>query len=221
VYSLMEFVCRICAELNDYLKEEEKMFGRRKVTNPQPSPYAMRSDFCQIFEKDMSRLYLLSFLLTGDRHMAEQCFVGGLHIAQEGNLVFKEWADSWARRAIIQNAIRMIRPRKLADDTNSTTVSNALTPHAEIAGIVDLPAFERFVFVMSVLESYSDQECSLLLGCTRGDVAAARTRALERLGKSADVHRKLVSIGSNPKARQHNSESGPQLTAAPSLAASA
>jgi len=197
------------------------MFGRRKVTNQRPSPYAMRSDFCRIFEKDMNRLYLLSFLLTGDRVVAEQCFVGGLHIAQEGNLVFKEWAESWARRAIIQNAIRMIRPRKIADGTHSTTVSNALIRHAEIARIADLPAFERFVFVMSVLEGYSDQECSLLLGCMRRDVAAARIRALERLRRSADVHRKLVSIESNQQSRRDNSDSAPQLTAAPSLAASA
>ncbi len=200
------------------------MFGRRKVTSQGPSPYAMRSDFCRIFEKDMNRLYLLSFLLTRDRTMAEQCFVGGLHIAQEGNLVFKEWAESWARRAIIQNAIRMIRPRKIAEGARlgaDPAAGRESMEHAEIAGIVDLPVFERFVFVMSVLEAYSDQECSLLLGCTRGDVAAARTRALERLGKSADVHRKLVSIGSNQKARRDGSESAPQLTAAPSLAASA
>ncbi|MGB8911275.1 MAG: hypothetical protein WCC85_03320 [Candidatus Sulfotelmatobacter sp.] len=100
--------------------------------------------------------------------------------------------------------------------------TGALTQHAEITGIVDLPAFERFAFVMSVLERYSDQECSLLLGCVRADVAAARTRALERLGKFADLHRKLVSIGSNQETRRDsNSESAPQRTAAPSLAASA
>ncbi len=200
------------------------MFGRRKIRNQEPSRYATRGEFCRIFEEDMNRLYLLSFLLTGDRTVAEQCFVEGLHIAQEGNQVFKEWAESWARRAIIQNAIRMIRPQKATDGTHSTADSStgsALTEPAEIAGIVDLPAFERFAFVMSVLEHYSDQECSLLLGCTRADVTAARTRALERLGKSADLHRKLVSIGSNQKVRGDNSESAPQLRAAPSLAASA
>src|SRR5579863_8500126 len=99
-----------------------------------------------------------------------------------GNQVFKEWAESWARRAIIQNAIQMIGPEKAADDTHSTLVpdtSGAPAQRAEIAGIVGLPAFERFAFVMSVLERYSDQECSLLLGCARGDVAEARTRALD------------------------------------------
>ena len=200
------------------------MFGIRKIRTQETSPYAMRSDFCRIFGEDMNRLYLLSFLLTGDRTLAEQCFVGGLHIAQEGNQVFKEWAESWARRAIILNAIRMIRPQRTNGDGPPAALPNtesAPTPHAEIARVVALPAIERFVFVMSVLEHCSDQECSLLLGCTRGDVVAARTRALERLGKFADLQRGLVSIGSREKTQHGNFESAPQLMAAPSLAASA
>jgi DNA-directed RNA polymerase specialized sigma24 family protein len=200
------------------------MFDKRKGRKQEPSPYAMRSDYYRIFETNMNSLYLLSFLLTGDRSMAEQCFVGGLHIAQEGSHVFKEWAESWARRAIIQNAIRMMRPRKAPDATHSTadrSTGNALASHSEFGRVVDLPAFERFAFVMSVLERYSDQECSLLLGCTRGDLAAARTRALERLGEFADLHRKLVSIGPNQKMQRDDSGSEPHFTAIPGLAASA
>lgn len=199
------------------------MFGKRKIRNHISVLYATRSEFRRIFEKDMNRLYLLSFLLTGDRTLAEHCFVGGLHSAQQGSQVFKEWAESWARRMIIQNAIRLIRPWKTAGVSHATanpSTGNALIQDAEIAGIVDLPVSERFAFVMSVLERYSDQECSLLLGCTRGDVAAARTRALERLGEFADL-RKLVSIGSYQKTRQDDSGSEPDFTAVPSLAASA
>ncbi len=205
------------------------MLGRGKVRNRRPSPYATRSEFYRIFETDMNSLYLLSFLLTGDHTMAEQCFVGGLHIAQEGNQVFKEWAESWARRAILQNAIRMIRPRNIADSADQTTdpgsihsaTALAMTEQPEIAGIVALPPFERFVFVMSVLERYSDQQCSLLLGCTRGDAAAARTRALERMGRFADLHRESVSISSNRKTRRDDSGSQPQRAAVGSLALSA
>ena len=36
------------------------------------------------------------------------------------------------------------------------------------------------VYVMTVLEHYSDHECSLLLGCARRDVLPVRTRALEK-----------------------------------------
>jgi len=199
------------------------MFGRTTTSNREPSPYATRSEFCRIFLQHTNHLFLLSFLLTGDQTIAEQCFVGGLHIAQEGSHVFKEWAESWAGRAIIQNAIRMIRPRKVSDGAHSMAeqTTHARPEPSEIAAIVELPVFERFAFVMSVLENYSDQECSLLLGCARGDVTAARVRALQQLGKSADVHRALMSIAPDSNARRDHSESAPQLTAAPSLAACA
>jgi len=60
---------------------------------------------------------------------------------------------------------------------------------------VALPAFDRSVFVISVLERYSDQECSLLLNCTRADVMAARIRAIQQIGKSADRYGDVDSIG--------------------------
>jgi len=41
--------------------------------------------------------------------------------------------------------------------------------------LVALADFERFVFVMSVLEGYSDQDCSVLLGCSEQDVRETRT----------------------------------------------
>jgi len=39
--------------------------------------YAVAGDFCRIFAEGMSGIYLLSFLLTGDRVKAEECFVSG------------------------------------------------------------------------------------------------------------------------------------------------
>jgi DNA-directed RNA polymerase specialized sigma24 family protein len=51
----------------------------------------------------------------------------------------------------------------------------------ETVAILGLRPFERFVFVMSVLERYSDQDCSVLLGCARRDVVAARLRAFQQL----------------------------------------
>jgi hypothetical protein len=201
-----------------------KMFGKRKVTKQIPGAYASRSDFCRIFNRDVNGLYLLSLLLTADRSIAEQCFVGGLHTAQNGNQVFKEWAESWARRAVIQNALRLIRPRRLSRGGRpgvDLSSSGVVEERAEIAAILDLPPFERFAFVMSVLERYSDQECSLLLDCTRGDVAAARSRALDGLGKSANLHRKLMSTTSKQNPRPGDSAFDPQLTPIPSLAASA
>jgi hypothetical protein len=199
------------------------MFRARNPKKQPPSPYTTRGDFCRIFEKDMNRLYLLSFLLTADEAMAEQCFVGGLHTAQEGNPVFKEWAEAWARRMIILNGIRMIRPRLTAGATGASGGVAGCTAlqRAEIAEIVELPAFERFVFVMSVLEGYSDHECALHLVCTHLEIRAARTRALEKMGRAEELRRKLVGIAPIQNERVRDSEPPARLPAFSGLVASA
>src|SRR5438445_5463301 len=73
--------------------------------------YASSDDFRRIFHENMDSLYLLAFLLTADHRRAEQCFVSGLEDTVGGSPVFREWAHSWARRMIIQNAVRLIKPR--------------------------------------------------------------------------------------------------------------
>ena len=168
-------------------------------------PYAGRDDFRRVFDQDMNSLYLLSFLLTADRDKAEQCFVSGLDDAVEGNSVFKEWARSWARRVIIVNAVRAINPRPTEENgrSNSAAVSgNGKTPpmgQVEIAGVLALEPFERFVYVLTVLERYSDQDCSLLLGCARRDVVAARARAFEQIGSAMASHSKQLPPAGSEK----------------------
>ena len=51
----------------------------------------------------------------------------------------------------------------------------------DMSAILELMPFKRFVYVMSVIERYSDQDCSVLLGCARRDVVAARIRAFQQL----------------------------------------
>jgi DNA-directed RNA polymerase specialized sigma24 family protein len=198
------------------------MFGSSKAIKQTTTLYATRADFCRVFREDMNRLYLLSFLLTGDGDLAEKCFVGGLRMSSEGNPVFKEWAHSWARRAVILNAIRMVRPR-LGPVAASTVASAAVASNRagrcaidrpEIANIIALPTFERFAFVMSVLEGYSDQECSLMLGCTRREIMEARERALRRTGEAAQLRGKVISIASEPLTMQENPAASLQIFAA-------
>ena len=194
-----------------------------------PAPYASSADFCQIFDEDMNDLYLLSFLLTAGREKAEQCFVSGLEDAVEGNPVFKEWARSWARRAIIQNAVRAINPRpaERGGSSRSTSVDDhdkALRPQlqVEIAGVLGLEPFDRFVYVMTVLERYSDHECSLLLGCARREVLAARTRALQQLGSAVELQYKLLpNAKSQSSVLRERSSSVFELLVAPHLVTSA
>ena len=152
--------------------------------------YASSSDFCRIFDEDLDELYQLSFLLTGNHDYAKQCFVSGLENSVMENRVFKEWARSWARRTIIQCAVRVIDPRPMQEDSppSSNRSDNTLAlERPEIAAILELRPFERFVYVMSVLERYSDQDCSVLLGYPRRDIVEARIRALQQVGGAAEL----------------------------------
>jgi membrane protein DedA with SNARE-associated domain len=151
--------------------------------------YTTRGDFCRVFYEQTRSLYRLSFLLTADQEKAQQCFVSGLEDCGKGNPVFKEWARSWARRAIIQSAVRVIHPRPIDEHARTSFGSNDKTLAAEppeLAAVLLLDAFERFVYVMSVLEHYSDHDCSLFLGCAQRDVVAARVRALHQTGSAME-----------------------------------
>jgi DNA-directed RNA polymerase specialized sigma24 family protein len=149
--------------------------------------YTSGADFCRIFAEEMDSLYLLGYLLTGDAEKAEQCFVAGIGDCVEGNAVFKEWARSWARRAIVQQAIRLVN--LVSEGVSATSINSEA--RLEIADqfkeVLRLDAFDRFVFVMSVLEGYSNQDCSLLLGCSRQTVIEARARSLERLTAAKEI----------------------------------
>lgn len=150
------------------------------------SLYATHSDFCRIFKEDMSGLHLLALLLTADSAAAEQCFVAGFEDSVISNRVFKQWAHSWSKRAIIKNAIRMVRPLPSAakEATNSRHVEAGSTISTSLAAVFQLQPFERFVLVMSVLEGYSSQDCASLLNCTRQEVIASRNLALQQLAKA-------------------------------------
>jgi len=180
------------------------VLGAREANQHQDTQRAAGEDFCGIFEENMAHFYLLSFLLTADRRMAEECFVRGLEDSARSNRVFKEWADSWARRTIIHNAIQMIRPAPTGTSTSSSGSDGSErqlgAEPAEISAIVALAAFDRFAFVMSVLERHSDQECALLLGCTRDEVTAARGRALQQIGKLATLPSKAPTGASTERA---------------------
>jgi DNA-directed RNA polymerase specialized sigma24 family protein len=149
-----------------------------------PAPYASRDDFRRVFHEETDSLYRLAFLLTADSEKAQQCFVSGLEDSVNGSAVFKGWAQSRARRTIIQNAVRTINPRPMEEyapssfDRGGTTLA---AEQVETAAVLQVEPFERFIYVMSVLERYSNLDCSVLLGCARRDVIAARIRALQQI----------------------------------------
>ena len=173
--------------------------------------YASQDEFCRIFEEDENAIYLLSLLLTADSSKAEQCFVAGLEDSIQGNRVFKEWVRSWSRRMIIKNAIRMISPAP-GQVNGAPHVSDSdaveLDLGSALTAVLQLAPLERFVFVMSVLEGYSLQECSILLNCSKQDVAITQTRALQHVAL-AEAHRVTPVSGSDIAHAAHFLEPAP------------
>ena len=145
--------------------------------------------------EDADSLYQLSFLLTRDREKAERCFVVGIEHLVKGNRAFHQWAHAWAKRIVIENAIHEVKPRpRVAHSYSSAIVYpyGALlsTPpggHFELEAILALEDFERFVFVMSVLDHYSEHDCALFLDCSVLEIREARIRALQKLIDSLHI----------------------------------
>lgn len=172
--------------------------------------YATRENFCRVFTQNLDRLYQLSLLLTGDPEEAEQCFVAGFEESVRANAPFKNWAYSWAKRLIIKNAIRSLQPHS---DTAGSSVVASPRKRSALESLLALGDFDRFVFVMSVLERYSEKECSLLLGCSVLEIRTARIRALEQLPSSlASTSRESDQVSSRPLAQEPKKKDESQIT---------
>lgn len=156
-------------------------FRRRKTAaTGGTSKYASADDFRREFESGMNGLYQLALLLAGDQKKAEQSLGAGIEDCVKSNQVFKGWARTWAKRCIVQNAIRELQPQApqepltaQSEHTELPTVSNR---DLAMERILELDDFERFVFVMTLLEGYSDRETALLLNSSIREVRSARLR---------------------------------------------
>jgi len=155
------------------------------------SGYATGDEFCKMFSENARSLYLFSFLLTADHQKAEQCFVAGLDECVDGDSVFREWAQSWAMRVIVRNAVRIIGPHPVSEKPASGAIQSTGEVARPAAGLLDarfarvlaLGDFERFVYVLSVLERHSDCDCAVLLGTSRTEIREARLRAIQHIAE--------------------------------------
>jgi hypothetical protein len=173
--------------------EPTYIFDERATTS------ATGTDFWNILTDEMHSLYLLSFLLTADLDKAEQCFFSGMGECEEEIGVVTAWAQTRARHMILKRAIWMIVPAPdRADDFSFALLKGSAASGKTnlFDAIIRLNAFERFVYVMSVLEKQSDDDCSTLLRCSRRDVIIARALALERLANTYNTcDRPVKAVG--------------------------
>ena len=144
--------------------------------------YTGAAGCAEIFIDQMNGLYLLAFLVTADMQITDKCFSKALDEYLHNSCGFMDWAKHDGRRAVLRHAVQIIQPvPKRA--SGGAFLRNALTlrsaGHQPFAAISSLCAFERFVFVMSVIEDLSEAECAALLNCSVEDVTVGRELARE------------------------------------------
>jgi DNA-directed RNA polymerase specialized sigma24 family protein len=114
--------------------------------------------------------------------------VAGIEACAVQNRVFSEWVRAWTIRAVVENAIRELAPRPTRSNSSSqpslrTRESTSPTGYFDADILLGRADFDRFVFVLRVLEGYSENECALLLGTSRSRVREACTCALKKLAR--------------------------------------
>ncbi len=161
--------------------------------------YAKAEDFQRLFAREMTDLFRLSLLLTADAEKAERCLTLAMRDCMTNSTVSKGWAFVWARRTVVRNAIRLVLETEytIPNDTCSEAGPDFhLQPREyriealrDSLAILELPDFDRLVFVTCVLERYSILDCALLLKRSPKDVDSARARAINQVVSAEERNR--------------------------------
>ena len=151
------------------------------------SEYASADDFQELFASEMVDLFRLAFFLTAESDKAEHCLILTMHECLANRSVFKRWLPVWTRNALIQNAIRVVMGDRICPVRKTrlgralcpiqTSAQDALSDSDESAGILHLSDFDRLVYVLCVLESYTTRDCATLLCRSRQEIRDAQNRA--------------------------------------------
>ncbi len=136
--------------------------------------YASVHDFCSMFKQEMDAFFQLAFTLTGNEKKAEEVIVNALDDCAKAK-VFRPWAKSWSRLAVIERAIKTMASNTQSNDTKGRS--------AELQSILNLAPFDRFVYVLTVLEKYSIRDCAVLLRASKREVLNRQVSALEQVAK--------------------------------------
>lgn len=153
------------------------------VNVPSQSLPAAPSRMAEVVESwldEFTKLYLLSFLLTADKTLAEVCFSDAMEESVRSSGAVADWTNGPGRAAVIRRAIQAIRPvpKRVQSWSLASGARPLLAPvHEPFSVITSLGAFERFVFVLTVIEGQSEEECASLLECELEDIAESRDLA--------------------------------------------
>lgn len=180
------------------------------------------TDFADYVHARTAGLLRLAYLISGDRHTAED-------IVQEALLrAHRHWdrvvrngdPHAYVRRAVV-NQHRSWRRRRASTELAvapagmPTTAPTADSQESVAARdltwrlLDELPRQQRAVLVLRYYEDLPDAEIAEILGCARGTVRSLATRAFARLREHPDLSRYGLP---DPASTPHPSSESPSLT---------
>jgi hypothetical protein len=155
--------------------------------------YATDDDFQRLFATEINEFFRLALQLTANAEKVERCLILALRDCLGSSNISRDFAQVWARRMIIRNAIHLVWgiDNDFARDTESEfhlqPSEYRIEELWESIAVLDLANFERMVFVICVLERLSTLDCALLLRRSPKDVNDAIVRATNCVDSVEDL----------------------------------
>jgi RNA polymerase sigma-70 factor (sigma-E family) len=160
----------------------------------------VRQDFTEFVTARSAELLRLAYVLTADRHAAEDLLQnslikaaahwGRIHSAPEAyvrRIMYREQVGQWRRRARRPETAMAQVPEPFEPDQAGTVDARLALKDALLA----LPPRKRAVLVLRYLEDLPEAQVANILGCSVGTVRSQTHKAIAQL-KSA-----LPSLGLN------------------------
>lgn len=149
----------------------------------------------RIFREQMSDLYWLAYLITGDRERSVEAFTGALN-SESTPPALQRFMRSWARRLVIVAALGTIRRqlRESALRTRPVTREElrglSRLASADLANLTKqeiedvllaMDAFQRSAVILTLLEGLPVKDAADLLGVDQDTVKAALARGVAEM----------------------------------------
>jgi RNA polymerase sigma-70 factor (sigma-E family) len=149
-----------------------------------------RQDFADFVAARSAELLRLAYVLTGDRHAAEDLLQtaltkaaarwGRIHSAPEGyvrQIMYREQVSWWRRRARRPVTVVAQVPERPVPDEMVMVDSRLALRDALLA----LPPGKRVMLVLRYLEDLSEAQVADILGCSVGTVRSQTYKAIAQL----------------------------------------
>jgi hypothetical protein len=175
---------------NSQLRSSHNPAARIGALRPQPEFTAGNHRWRELFEQDISTLFFLALLITGDIATAESALVASMDVL-DAELTAGRAADlDEVKRAVVKSSVVLMR------QTHAPRVETPSPLPLELQPLLRLDPDLRSCFVLRILARYSNRDCALLLDLAAADVEMLAQTAL--LGLSAAAQAGGTAFGPYP-----------------------